>query len=1063
MATPHGSKVEAARPGKRWVLAALAALAGSVDSIERATFASQPAPTASTSPTIDPDTVDGRSFAGLTMPLPARRGALTLSARRGVAWMEGNTQRLLLTERVRIRIDTVEFVSERAVVWLEATKQLVDGATEYQVYLYLDKAGAPPDAAFDEPASIRTEGERLPVRGVIVVEREPSLRVDDIAEGRPRGANRDTDLLREGEATFAASLKRLIPGYVEPTNDPFANLPAPAPVSPLFVETGTDQDPPPVPFDPVKEASRIFDGSPITKAPDPIFAKSGILTLAAGKVTLVTGGAENTVMATDGVVIEYTDLRRGAPRTLQVRAQRAVLFLATQQADLSRFSAADVRGFYLEGDAIATDGSYTLRGPRMFYDMARNKAVVLDAVFWTYDERRQLPLYVRAKAIRQESSDQFRADSAKFSNSSFFEPEFTIGATSVTVSRTTTEPTEEERLAGIGPTTGTLVDAKNITLRGGDIPFFYWPRYRGDPADQPVRDIRIDNQAGSGTTLRTRWAMYQLLGIEGPANTSLDLQLDASTARGAGIGSTFAWDKPTTKGEVSVYGLPNDEGTDVLKSGVRRDAEGDFRGIVTAEDRWKLNQQWTMFLEGSYISDETFVEAMLPRQAAERREFTTRFLARRREENTAVFLEASGSLNDFVANEYLLTGKGYSVTRMPEGTYIRQADDVLPGIPGRLTYWSEYRAGRYMLNFDEIVSSNRGLTNNTLAQRALGINANQSPGDRLRTLGLNEDGVFRADTRHEVSMQVDAGAVRLQPFAIGRVTVYDSDFPGYSSTGGNDNARVWGAGGVRASTTLQRVWDGVDSRLLDIHRLRHIVEPGITFMSAGTNVESSDLPVYDDEIENLLEGQIVRLGLDQTWQTQRGGPGRWHNVDVFTLKTEVVLSSDDTPQKGPIGHWYEPRPELSWAGNFFSMEGTWQVTDTFGLVARDIYDFDDDRQALTGGGLLIRHSPDFSSYVDAHYVDSQDQTILGVGAQYQLTDKYLWSTGATFDAEREGFQGISMDLRRRFESITIGASISYDEISGTSSFGFSIQPTGARGGVGIGGLGGSSTSSRVGG
>lgn len=1025
-----------------------------------------PAKSATTEATpISPSDIDGRSFSGLTFPLQPRQGTLSFAGRRVYAWKEGSTQRLLLSQDVRIHIDTVEFLSERALVWVERTRQEADGSSRYQVYLYLDHAGTPPDAAFDEAAPIRMEGDRLPVRGVVIVDSGPSMKADEVIDGPPPRGEEDGAFVKAGEAQLASSLRRLLPGYVEDFNDPFAQLPVPAPVQPPGVEAGKDQAPSKPQFDPVGEAGRLFQDSPLTKAPDPIFAKSGVVTLAAGKVTLVTGDAENTVMASEGVVLEYTDLRQGTPRTLQVRAQRAVLFLAARQSDLAHFSAKDVLGMYLEGDASATDGKYTLRGPRIYYDMARNKAVVIDAVFWTYDERRRLPLYVRAKAIRQESSDQFRADSARFSNSAFFEPEFSIGATSVTVSRKVAEPTQEERLAGAGRIETTEVDARNITLRAGDVPFFYWPRYVGDPTSLPLRDLRVENQVGSGTTMRSRWAMYELFGLNGPENTSLDLQLDYSTKRGVGLGPTFAWDRPTSKGEIAAYGLPSDQGQDLLKSGARVDGNGDFRGIIAGEERWKLNTEWTAFLEGTYIGDERFVQAMLPKESAERREFTTRALARRREENTAIFVEASGSLNDFIANEYLLTSKGYSVERLPEGTYIRQGDDLWKERPGFVTYGSEYRAGRLSLNFDEAKASSRGLTSDASANRALGINASQSPGDRLRALGLNEDGVFRADTRQEVSMQLDAGPVRVQPFAVGRVTMYDSDFEGFAPNNGkgNDDARLWGALGMRTSTTIQRVYDGVDSRILDIHRLRHIVEPGATYMVSGTNVASSHLPVFDDEVENLISGQVVRFGVDQTWQTQRGGPGRWHNVDVFKWKNEVVLSSDDTVRKGPIGHWYDPRPELSRAGNFYSTEATWQISDTLAVSGRDVYDFDSRHQELVGGGVLIRHTPEFSSYLDAHSVHSQDQTILGVGAQYELTDKYLWATGATFDAARGGFQGGYIDLRRRFESVTVGGSISYDDISGTTSFGFSIQPTGARGGASFGGFGGSGTSSRIGG
>mgnify|MGYP000143127392 CR=1 FL=1 len=120
--------------------------------------------------------------------------------------------------------------------------------------------------------------------------------------------------------------------------------------------------------------------------------------------------------------------------------------------------------------------------------------------------------------------------------------------------------------------------------------------------------------------------------------------------------------------------------------------------------------------------------------------------------------------------------------------------------------------------------------------------------------------------------------------------MYDSDFPGYATSGTDNNARVWGAGGVRASTTLQRVWDGVDSRLLDIHRLRHIVEPGITFMSAGTNVESSNLPIYDDEVENLLEerddiAEVAVVGVDDVGRVLPSSVGSAAAVEAVSART----------------------------------------------------------------------------------------------------------------------------------------------------------------------------------
>jgi hypothetical protein len=92
-------------------------------------------------------------------------------------------------------------------------------------------------------------------------------------------------------------------------------------------------------------------------------------------------------------------------------------------------------GPLIEGDVVASDGRYTLRGPRIYYDLQANRALVIDAVFWTYDEQRRLPLYVRADSIRQRSAGEFFAENARLSTTAFFEPDFTIGASTVTISR----------------------------------------------------------------------------------------------------------------------------------------------------------------------------------------------------------------------------------------------------------------------------------------------------------------------------------------------------------------------------------------------------------------------------------------------------------------------------------------------------------------------------------------------------------------------------------------------------------------------------------------------------
>jgi hypothetical protein len=475
--------------------------------------------------------------------------------------------------------------------------------------------------------------------------------------------------------------------------------------------------------------------------------------------------------------------------------------------------------------------------------------------------------------------------------------------------------------------------------------------------------------------------------------------------------------------------------------------------MFVGDDRWRINRNWSLFLEGNSISDPNFVQGFFQPMAENYREFTNRALLRRIEDNTYFSAQAKTTFDDFLSNEYLLQSQGYSVSKLPEGFYSRQADDLLgEWSPGLMTFTSEYRLGRVAMAFDEVEARERGFSSNALSQRAFGINFDQTIADRLRSQGLFEHGVTRGDTRHEVSVQTELGPVHVMPFAVGRLTAWDDDFEELSPEN-DDNVRVWSAAGLRLSTTVQRVYESVDSRLFDIHRLRHIVEPNATFWVAGTNIEAGDLPVYDYDVENLTDGRMVRAGITQTFQTQRGGPGQWHSVDLLTLTTDFVYSSDDSTRKSPIPRFFDYRPELSSAGKFLVVDAALRLTDATTLTGGTVFDFDTDQQATTNIGLLVRHAPGFVTLLDMRYVNPQDSTYLTMGTSYDLTEKYSAALGLTYDAASGGMQSTVVEVRRRFSSMLLGGSIAYNDITGETSFGFVFQPYGAAGQARLTGMG----------
>ncbi|HEX2836682.1 MAG TPA: LPS assembly protein LptD [Phycisphaerales bacterium] len=850
----------------------------------------------------------------------------------------------------------------------------------------------------------------------------------------------------------------------EPTPSPVPLEPATSPVVP--------QEATPAPTTPASTSTQPATKS--TPRPEPIFATSGTVTIASGDITVIAPPApadpaaqpaEAAITAVNGVTVLYRDLRG---RALQLSAQRAVIFLnRTDTGPLSGpIPASSVRGIYLEGAVAASDGTYHIRSPQIYYDLVNDKAVMLDAVFSTYSQERGVPLYVRAKEIRQESARQWTAKHAVFTNSAFQDPELSIGASSVTIQQRIRAIESPSAIPG-SPTSETFfwATADNVTLRAVGVPFFYWPTYAGDPSQPILKDLRVENRSGSGVAVKTTWNAAQLIGFDTPEGTSVDLLADMYFERGPAIGSRVKWDLARHKGDLFAYMVPLDNGTDMMKSGVTIDREDEFRGILSLQDRFVLDRVWTITAEGSYISDEAFIDAFFEESGETRREFANRVTAFRREDNTILALELKTKFNDFIANEWLLQSPGYTVSKLPEASYIRIADDLFPRLaPGVLTHFHEYRIGAYALALDEVSPRSRGFDTDFLSQRAFGLSPDQSIGDALRDRGYTEEQISRIDTRQEVTAKLTAGPIIFTPFVTARATFYDNTFAGFTSNPeGNDATRLWTSIGARASTTLTRIYDGVDSQFLDIHRLRHTITPSITLWAAGTNVEAKNIPSYDPLVDSLADGQAVRLGLAQTFQTKRGGPGRWIDTDLLRLNTDLVFASDDTDAATPLGRFFDSRPEYSALGNYFVGDAAYRLTDATSLVGSTVYDFDTHQQDMSSGGIMMTHSPGWSTLIDVRYLNPQDSTIVGLWGNYDLLDKYAITLAPSYDAAEGQFQSMFVQFTRRFSAMQLSVGVSYNDITSETTFGIVIQPYGARRGGGLDGLGSSQFSGVYGG
>ncbi len=931
--------------------------------------------------------IDGRDFAGLSLPAEVQVGGLKLRADSASVWDEGRSRRLLLSGDVHVGVGVHTFYADRAVVWIEPT--LAGGRQAHKLAFYLDNARSPAGEA-----GVAQRADRLLVTAVF--EGDRTLQVSVLERGRPGDA-----IVAEGEARLGRRLEEMAStGRVG--SDPHAGD--------------------------VLSGDRAVALAPAEQG-EVRFPRRGVLTIAGPDRTLVRGEAENALTITGGVILQFSDVESG--ESLQVTSQSAVVFLPPGPLEnLGEVRAEDVRGVYFEGDVVATNGRYTLRGPRIHYDLQRDRALALDAVFWTYDENRGLPLYVRADAIRQLSESSWSAEGAKVANAAFFEPAFAIGATSVTVTR-------KEKPDG---TMGLYGEASGASLVVNGAGVLALPAPSGEVRAGPLREVRVGSEDGK-PIIRTRWDVASTLGITLPEWLTAEALVDVYFDRGPALGADLKWRTKTKDGGLFAYGV-YDSGTDVLSSGSREEQDGEMRGLVRAEHRADLSGGWSLFAEGAWVSDPTFIDAYFPVMGQTGREFTSSVYFRNLDGHTLTSIQGRTPLEDFAVNQYLLQSQGYQVQKFPDFLHARVGQDLFGGV---VSWFGETRATVMRQEFTEPTLSELGWRRPDAALAGFGLAPNQSLADELRSEGYTEDAVFRFDTRQELSAPLTVGAFNVTPFAVGRLTAYSTDFSEFRTTDNDDTARLWGAWGARVATAVTRVDEFVESRLFDLHRMRHIIEPSATYMVADTNILETELPVYDEGVESLATGRTLRAGMTNTWQTQRGGEGSWRSVDWLVWRLDWTWSDNTDVPDAPIGRWFESRPELNYNGEFLVNDVTMRLTDAVALSASSIYDLKEDKGAQGSAGIMIDHGWGFSTFVEYTDLHVLDSSYLDVGARYELTRKYAVAGAVTYNLEETELQRTGAIISRRFPQWTVEVGVGYDDIRDEGILTISLRPVGVAG------------------
>ncbi len=967
-----------------------------------------------------------------------------LSGQRAATWEADGHRYVYLDRAAGVRVGAMGFEGSRALVRI--TRTATSGSSLVDLAVVIDDAASVVEHAGDAPAdtAVGAAAERLLVTATTRA-----------------GVSLEVDALERIDGDPDAAFVRAALGRLERYDASVTRVVVPdEPPAPLLTEA-QKQRRDAVAAEVAERRKRLIDqarsqpGPPgelvedaaaQTPPPDPgVLPARGVVSYQAGGVVIdladAQDGDESVVSLVDGVTVIFEDYTRG--RTVSLRARRAVLFLREKDdADADNelavgdnaLDAGDLVGVYLEDNAIITDGDYTVRAPRVYYDLQNNRAILLDAVMFTYDLKRNVPLYLRAEVMRQTAARSFTAEGARFTTSEFHEPHVALGAGKVTVSQYETED-------GV---VGQSVDASGITLRVGETPVFYWPRFAARGTDTPLRRVKAGYSSNDGVTVETEWDLFGLLGREEPEGVEANALIDVLGEHGVGLGVEADYELDDMYGNIDAYSLLSDNGDDDLPRRGSIDQDGETRGFALVQHRQSLPNGLDVSVEGAYVSDETFLEEFFLGYAEEHKPFETSLYLDRRDEETQVTALLKTNVNDFLPQTDALQSPGYTVDRFPELAYRRLGTPVFDDA---LTWYSENTGSVMRARFGEDTPADRGF-NNAQSLATFGIPNTTSFEDAADAAGFPDDTVLRLDTRQELLLPLEAGPVNITPFAVGRVTGYDEDFEDFN--GNDDQARLWGQLGTRVSTELHHTYADTQSRVLDLDGIRHVVEPNATISWAESSMDLNELPVFDADVESITQGGTFKLGLNQTFQTRRGGPGRQRTVDWVRVNSYVAFQTEDELDTEAFGRFYDYRPEFARGGDHFYTELLWQLSDAVGVAGEVTYDFEDDTVAQWRLGGTLQHTPRFTSFLTYEELDPVDSAVLTYGLNYQLTTKYRVAASQSFDFSGNSRRVLNLALERKLPRWRFLVTASWDQLEDEQTVGFVLIPDGFGGGRGIG-------------
>ncbi|WP_428386767.1 hypothetical protein [Mucisphaera sp.] len=939
---------------------------------------------------------------------PVIHADATLTAQSATTWTRGTTRYILLDEQAGFAVGLYRFSAERALVRIETLTLDHQRVRRLTAYLLNATPHTSPNA--DQPP-ISGSSPRLTVTAATTA----GLAVETDRMLRPDGPPEDPFVTEALAAIERHDIRR--------TTSTIDINPTPAVTTELLAARDRRRADIEQRKAEIQQATpQLAEGPSLGSLID--LPSTGRVTFASGRAVGRVGDDESTLTLVGGVTVVYVDPTGNL--TLRLTAERAVVFAEGRLPLSGSISSEQITGVYLEDNAIVSDGVYTVRAPRVYVDARTQRALLFQAVAYTYDQDRGVPLYIRADEIRQVADAAAIAKNVRLTTSSFAEPHFAIGADELAI--------EVSRQPDGSATTRFAAD--DATLRVNDVPIFYSPTLSGRGQNIPLRSADAGFSSQNGLELETEWDLFALAGRDTPDGVDLTGRLDIQGQHGLALGAEIEYDRPNALGRAQTYLLPSDNGTDEIAGREDIDQNGDFRGFFHGQHLQQIAGGWTLAAQAAVVSDETFLEEFFPDQAYADLPFETSLYLANTDHDATFSFYLRRDINEFVETLPELQSPGFRLDELPTISYFRQATPL--GRTG-IVWASENSYSLQKIRYGTDTPADRGFSFNQSID-TFGILDTDSFDVIQDSFTLPEGFRHKLSTRQELSISRTYGIFDVTPYVAGRIVLYD-DAAEFNLFGDQEpTERYWGAVGTRIQTSFTGTNNAITSDILDLNGIRHIIEPGVDLFVMETSYDTGEVWIIDDDTDRLAEGAGVRFGLLQTWQTRREALGRSRTVDWITLRTDAVIRSGESVTGDVIPRFWSHRPEYARGGDHLHGDLRWMVTEALGVAAEATQDLERDQTAQWKVGTTLEHSTRLTSFVNYQALHLLQSRLLGYGAEYQMTAKYRLDFEHRLDLDEGGSRDIALAINRQLPSWLVRLTAGYDEIEGETSLSVSLRP-----------------------